>query len=305
VSTIPNPFEERDRRHAYDAEKFLRENPDARERVRKHADAQAPGCEPAPVSSDSAKQDAHQLPSFPKAAWRGIFADYRAALEQTTEASDAFHFAALWARCAVALGRRVSFPYAMQLFPNVYLVCFGATGDRKTTATRIGTKLGSPYKLISGGGSGEGLADEFSGAEIGQSLLIHAEEFSQILRPGRWDGSTLKPFLTQCFDCPERYEMKFRKDPIEIDQPTPSLLAGTTADWFWQDFQGRDFQGGFGNRIFFFAAWMRSRISNRARPVLCRKAASCGRNFIGLGGRKIRNAIRFYSQRSNASLPTS
>lgn len=193
-----------------------------------------------------------KAPTFPEPAWRGLFADYRAAVRDATEASDAFHFAALWARCAVVLGRRVGFKYGMKLFPNVYLVCFGPTGDRKTTATRMGVELGGPYKLVSGGGSGEGLADEFASAGPGQALLIHAEEFSQILRPGRWDGSTLKPFLTQCFDCPNRYQVKFRKEPIELEEPTPSLLAGTTADWFWQDFQGRDFQGGFGNRILFF-----------------------------------------------------
>lgn len=59
------------------------------------------------------------------------------------------------------------------------------------------------------------------------------------------------PFLTQCFDCPPRYEVKFRKSPVKLEQPTPSLLARTTPDWFWQDFRARDFQGGFGNRIFF------------------------------------------------------
>lgn len=214
------------------------------------------------------------MPEFPKAAWRGIFAEYRIAMKRTTEASDAFHFAALWARSAVALGRRVSFQYAMQLFPNVYLVCFGATGDRKTTATRMGTKLGAPYKLISGGGSGEGLADEFAGAEPGQGLLLHAEEFSQILRPGRWDGSTLKPFLTQCFDCPERYQMKFRKEPIEIEQPTPSLLAGTTPDWFWQDFQGRDFQGGFAETEF-----SSSRVNAR-RTYRCPKRPSWKQSLV-------------------------
>jgi len=193
------------------------------------------------------------LPEFPKTAWRGLFADYRAAMERATEASDAFHFAALWARCAVALGRRIHFPYGMQLFGNVYLVCFGPTGDRKTTATRRSAEIGSPFKIVRGGGSGEGLADEFSGAEPGQGFLLYVEEFSQVLRPGRWDGATLIPFLTQCFDCPPRYEMKFRKSPVELEQPTPSLLAGATPDWFWQDFRARDFQGGFGNRLFFFA----------------------------------------------------
>jgi hypothetical protein len=45
--------------------------------------------------------------------------------------------------------------------------------------------------------------------------------------------------------------MKF-ESPVELEQPTPSLLAGATPDWFWQDFRSRDFQGGFGNRLFFF-----------------------------------------------------
>jgi len=214
------------------------------------------------------------LPEFPKVAWRGLFADYRAATERATEASDAFHFAALWARCAVALGRRVRFPYGMQLFPNVYLVCFGPTGDRKTTATRMGTEIGTTFKIVRGGGSGEGLADEFSSAEPGQGFLLYAEEFSQVLRPGRWDGATLIPFLTQCFDCPPRYEMKFRKSPVELEQPTPSLLAGATPNWFWQDFRANDFQGGFGNRLFFFAGARKPAVPLPESPSL--EVISCG-----------------------------
>jgi hypothetical protein len=201
--------------------------------------------------SGEGRPDPATLPMFPTAAWRGMFVDYRAAVETATEASDVFHFASLWARCAVALSRRVHFRYGMKVFPNVYLICFGPTGDRKTTATRMGTDLGSPFKIVRGGGSGEGLADEFSSAHPGQGFLLYAEEFLQVLRPGRWDGATLIPFLTQCFDCPERYEMKFRKSPVSLEQPTPTMLAGATPDWFWQDFRARDFQGGFGNRLFF------------------------------------------------------
>jgi len=193
------------------------------------------------------------LSPFPEAAWRGIFADYRVAMERATEASDAFHFAALWGRCAVALGRRVRFQYGMLLYPNVYLGCFGPTGDKKTTATRMAADIGSPFKIVRGGGSGEGLADEFSAGEPGRGFLLYAEEFSQILRPGRWEGATLIPFLTQCFDCPPRYEMKFRKKPVALEQPTPNFLACATPEWFWQDFRTNDFLGGFGNRLFFCA----------------------------------------------------
>jgi hypothetical protein len=208
------------------------------------------------------------IPAFPGSAWRGPFADYRAAMERATEASDSLHFAAFWARCAVALDRRVWFRYGMRVYPNVYLVCFGETGDRKTTATRQGTDLGSQFKLVRGSGSGEGLADEFSGVGPGRGLLLYVEEFSQVLRPGRWDRATLIPFLTQCFDCPERYEMKYRRNPVSLERPTPSLLAGTTPDWFWQDFRARDFQGGFGNRLFFFTGKRKPDIALPESPNL-------------------------------------
>jgi hypothetical protein len=213
----------------------------------------------APASSEAssgqpdagAEENDHEIPPFPRAAWRGLFRDYRVAMDQTTEAADAFHFAALWARVAVELGRRVQFSYGMPLYPNVFLVLYGPTGDKKTTAMRRVTDVGSPFRTIRGGGSGEGLADCFADAEPDNGLLIYLEEFSQVLRVGKWTGATLLPFLTQCFDCPDRYEMKFRKSPISLERPTPSLLAGTTAEWFWQDFPARDFQGGWGNRIFF------------------------------------------------------
>jgi hypothetical protein len=223
---------------------------------------------PHPTAKKEPKAERAVLPEFPVSAWRGIFADYRVAMDRATESSDAYHFAALWGRCAVALGRLVHFQYGMQLFPNVYLACFGPTGDRKTTALRMGAAVGSAFKIIRGGGSGEGLADEFSCAEPGQGFLLYAEEFSQILRPGRWDGATLIPFLTQCFDCPEQYELKFRKSPVDLQQPTPTLLTGVTPEWFWQDFRAKDFQGGFGSRLFFFAGKRKPAIPLPESPCL-------------------------------------
>jgi hypothetical protein len=231
---------------------------------------------PAPGAAQARRQGAQsgaeqsaELPLvFPEAACRGVFADYRKAMTQATEASDVFHFATLWARAAVALGRRVSFPYGMPLFPNAYVVCFGPTGDKKTTATRKCAEIGDTFKIVCGGGSGEGMADEFATAEPGQGLLIHTEEFAQILRPGRWDGATLIPFLTQCFDCPEQYQLKFRKSPVNLERPTPSLLAGTTPEWFWKDFNAKDFPGGFGNRLFFLTGTRKPAIALPRMPNL-------------------------------------
>jgi hypothetical protein len=95
------------------------------------------------------------LPDFPAAAWRGIFDDYRKANERATEASDVFHFGSLWPRAAASLGRRVYFSLGMKIYPSVFVVNYGPTGDRKTTATRQATELGNGIKVISGGGSGE------------------------------------------------------------------------------------------------------------------------------------------------------
>lgn len=269
----PDPFARREQGRFYEAEKFLRENPDVREELASHA-GQPPAT---PAKSDSESGERTEIPLFPTAAWRGIFADYRSAMDRATEASDVSHFAALWSRGAVALGRRVEFFYGVRLFPNVFVVVYGPTGDRKTTATRRGTELGGAYKIIRGGGSGEGIADEFSNAEPGQGLLLYAEEFSQVLRPGRWDGATLIPFLTQCFDCPESYEMKFRKSPVNLERPTPSLLAGATPEWFWCDFRARDFQGGFGNRLFFLTGIRKPAIALPESPRLGEISAAVDR----------------------------
>ena len=78
---------------------------------------------------------------FPEAAWRGPFADYRRAMEGTSEAPDSAHFASLWAVAAAQLRRRVYVYYAYPLYPNVFLVNYGTTGDSKTSAARQGLRL--------------------------------------------------------------------------------------------------------------------------------------------------------------------
>jgi hypothetical protein len=75
-------------------------------------------------------------PPFPEIAWRGIFDEYREAMSGTTEASDVAHFAALWTAAAANLGRRVSIFAGDEIFPNVYILFYGPTGDKKTTAKR-------------------------------------------------------------------------------------------------------------------------------------------------------------------------
>src|SRR6516165_9423224 len=72
--------------------------------------------------------------AFPECAWRGLFAEYRAAMAGTTEASDVAHFATFWAAVAVMLGRDIHMWSGRHVYPNIYILLFGPSGDKKTTA---------------------------------------------------------------------------------------------------------------------------------------------------------------------------
>lgn len=211
------------------------------------------------------------LPAFPEDAWRGPFADYRASLDGTSEAPDTAHFAALWATVAARLKRRVMFHYAYPHYTNVYLVNYAPTGQSKTSSGRQVLRLlpdDGRVKVLRGIGSAEALGDWMTQAEGTPpvSHLLFVEELSTLLTRGGWEGSTVLSFLTETFDCPDVYEVPFRKNPVRVEEPTPTLLAGTTPDWFWKSMREIDVHGGFGNRIFFFTGSPKSPIPLPRKP---------------------------------------
>lgn len=198
------------------------------------------------IESDSALP---ALPKFPDAAWRGHFADYRDEMRRCSEASDVYHFLAFWAAAGNVLGRRLYFPYGIRLYANVYAVGFGPSGDFKTSALRRAAEMTESVgvRVVRGIGSGEGIAEGLGE----EPTLFSLDEFSNLLRQGKWDGSTLLPTLTEIFDCPEKFEREYRKKPISLQRPVCSILAGTTETWFWRDVREIDFEGGYGNRIIY------------------------------------------------------
>lgn len=222
------------------------------------------------MSTPEPKPDDDMLPEFPETAWRGAFADYRAAMAGTTEASDVAHFGACWAAAAVTLGRRVFMYAGERIFANVYLSVFGPTGDKKTTAQRriLNCGLLAPStRVIRNLGSTEGLADALK-REDGADMvaLFFWEELTVLLARGRWTGSTILEFITETFDCPSEWGMKYRKDPISLVAPTPTILAGTTCEWFWKNARSDDFFGGLGNRFLYLTGPKKKPIPNPSEP---------------------------------------
>ena len=210
------------------------------------------------------------LGPFPEDSWRGPFQVYREAMRGTSEAPDTAHFSGLWAVAAACLRRRVSFYYAFPHYPNVYLVNFGNTGDSKTSAARQSLRLLPEHgvKLLRGVGSAEALGDwmQQPGEGPAVSHLLFIEELATLLTRGGWEGSTLLSFLTETFDAPERYEIPFRKNPVLVQEPTPTLMAGTTIEWLWKGLKEIDVHGGFGNRIFYMTGAPKPPIPLPAKP---------------------------------------
>jgi hypothetical protein len=211
------------------------------------------------------------LPSFPESAWRGTFSVYREALAGASESSDAAKFGSFWAIAACCLRRRVWIRYAYPIYPNVYILVFGGTGEGKTTAGRHALHqipLHAPIKVSRGMGSAEAFADWLTPTEGGPVLshLLVQEEFSTLMARANRDGSTITSFMVEAFDAPDAYEARYRKNPIYVPEPTVSMLAGTTPDWFWRSVTDAAIHGGFGNRLFYLTGPPHAPIPWPVRP---------------------------------------
>lgn len=228
------------------------------------------------IEVDRAEEIPGEALTFPSSAWRGVFDTYRKAMDRTTWASDVTHFITLWTVVSAKLRRKVKFCYGMDLYPNVYLVFFGDSGDKKTTATSkiVSLLTDDPaIKVLQGIGSGEGLVEWLKPEDDAMSHLLYLSELAELLQRGKWNGSTLKTVLTHIYDCPHAYEAPFRQNPIKIVEPTLTLLACTTPTWFWMHSTELDVYGGFANRILYLTGQPKDPIARPIKPdadMLCK-----------------------------------
>ena len=75
------------------------------------------------------------FPNFPESAWRGVFAEFRDAHYDTTEAPTSFLFGAMSAVIGALMGRKCHIQYGLKTYPNMYLALIGETAkSHKSTA---------------------------------------------------------------------------------------------------------------------------------------------------------------------------
>jgi hypothetical protein len=60
--------------------------------------------------------------------------------------------------------------------------------------------------------------------------------------------------------------MKYRKDPFSLVAPTPTILVGTTCEWFWKNARSDDFFGGFRNRFLYLTGSKKKPLPNPTEP---------------------------------------
>jgi len=202
---------------------------------------------------------------LPTAAWRGSFADYRDMVAPTTEAADAFHYAAFLQVFGCTIGRRLHVYHAGRQFPNFYACLVGRSGltRKDTTWSRAEGVLNDlhvyseddpspPFKAVRGVRSFEGLLDELAG-ERKVRLIMLGELLSLFAKASQQSLSNIIPGLTEFYDMKDVINPPVHQKEVKpAREPFLSIIAGTTQDWLRKALTERDIYGGFANRWLYF-----------------------------------------------------
>jgi len=212
---------------------------------------------------------------LPAIAWRGLFKDYLDMVAPTTEATDAFHYAAFLQVFGCTLGRRLHVYHAGRQFPNFYTCLIGRSGaSRKDTSFKPGRDMlerlhafsclegNPPFKITWGIRSYEGLLDELSG-ERKVRLIQLTELLSLFAKAGQQKLGNIIPELTGLYDCPDLINPPVhQKDVAPAQEPFLSIMALTTQDWLQRALTEQDIYGGFANRWCYFTGRPKSPIAD-------------------------------------------
>lgn len=210
--------------------------------------------EPAKLQPDPG----HELELCRAVASDGLFKDYLDYACAMTDAPRIFHLVSAMAIVAASLGNRVHCRgYGGKwIFPNLWFCLVAGSGFyRKSTAMGIAKELLShavPGLALSEDASREQWQDEL--AERSDRIL-YSDEFAALLQS--WENKYMmgtKAFFTSLYDL-SHYVRSTRgnKDPVEIDNPAITILAGSTKDWLLESVKPSDFRSGFLARMLFMA----------------------------------------------------
>jgi hypothetical protein len=196
------------------------------------------------------------LSELPDTAWTEWASLYRSAVGNSTEAADEFHYLGLLTVLGTAFGRKLVVHCGRPVYPNIYAILVGPTGDRKTTAAHLALdlvpRIAPQALLINGVGSQEGLMERMATSSDQAPTLWYVDEMAALLKKARRESSGgLIEFVTEIFHCPDFKTHATRAKAIHLQRPTLNILAGSTPTWLEAALQEEDVLGGFVNRFVF------------------------------------------------------
>ena len=180
----------------------------------------------------------------------GFLATYLKYAESRTDAHLIHHVLAGVAAIAQTMPADTLLPFGPGLYPNVYILCVGPSGSRKTSAiveAREMLKEVNPALVGSEPGSWEGLIDSLADRP---RQMISYPEFGNFLA-GSEKGylAPIKTKLVQAYDCTElsRITMAGRRkgETQRVVNPRLSVIGACSSDYLAKYTDETDWTGGF------------------------------------------------------------
>lgn len=225
------------------------------------------------LTEDIDLKDLSGPPSFPEQVLgKDPLGKYTKWTQENTETPGAFAFAAFKNQLGLAIGRSITIEYGQtDHSPIFYDALIGKSAfSRKSTAIkaahRIINKATSTdgeediFITIPGIGSAEGVLERIEGSTesvVGEypKALIKLEELSVLTdRMNQKSTQSLISRFIELWDLPDRITNPTRSDPIKLERPTVSFLAGSTVENVKESFDDRTIMGGFYNRFCWWAS---------------------------------------------------
>ena len=217
---------------------------------------------------DIEMDDIGGVPAFPiESANIGVMGDFVNWLKDNSEKPPSFAFASFRNLIGLAVGRELKIKYGGEKHSSIFFdVLIGETSlDRKSSTIKtaynqvdqaLHTDTKKDYfKAIHGVGSAEGLLKKIH-ATKGQvhtdnpKAVLLLDEFSIVTDKIQQSATqNLQSRFIELWDLKENVDNPTISNPISLESPTTSILAGTTAEGIKEEVDERVKSGGFFNRF--------------------------------------------------------
>ena len=206
------------------------------------------------------------FPTFPLEAAEGVLGVFARWASENTEIPPSYAYACLRNLLGLSMGRIIGVNYGnVAHFPIFYDALIGPTAfARKGTAINLALEIveeafmqaetKKPFVVVPGVGSAEGLLDRLAGAkkmtpEGAPLALLRLDELALLTDKAQQKATRgLLSLLNNLWDLPKLIELPTRQDPVTVEEPTLSILAGSALPNL-ENIGTREIEGGFANRF--------------------------------------------------------